>query len=301
MKNIVDVNAFTSPVQVLQDGDPVVGSETETSVQALANRTAYLQTALNVDAHETISVTGDSSATRASIVATGNNGKDAITALGNIAGAGINATGGTTGPGVNATGGSSSGDGVTAVGGAGNGIGGRFTGIGAGRAVKGIGIIEASLGMMFKAAGNGSNVMDGYHSGSFTPTLLPSGSNAVSYTVQSGTFIRIGNLVFLTAHLTGSLGASTGTLGLSGLPYNVVNTPGGLNGIVECANAFLHVPTFGGQGQIYGTNGTKNANMFVPNLTTGSSDNTINASFAFLASNNFTVNYMMVYTTTDAF
>lgn len=43
MKNITDVSAFTSPVQVAEDNvDPRTAASVEVSVQALANRTKYL-------------------------------------------------------------------------------------------------------------------------------------------------------------------------------------------------------------------------------------------------------------------
>jgi hypothetical protein len=46
MHNVTDVNAFTSPVQVLDDGDPVAASQTQPTIQALANRTFYTNSLL---------------------------------------------------------------------------------------------------------------------------------------------------------------------------------------------------------------------------------------------------------------
>jgi hypothetical protein len=44
--NITDSNAFTSPVPVLDDGDPVAASQTQPTVQALANRTFFTNSLL---------------------------------------------------------------------------------------------------------------------------------------------------------------------------------------------------------------------------------------------------------------
>lgn len=43
MRNITPVNAFTDPVTVLENGDPVDQAESQPTIQALANRTYWLQ------------------------------------------------------------------------------------------------------------------------------------------------------------------------------------------------------------------------------------------------------------------
>lgn len=48
MHNITDVNAFTSPVPVLDDGDPVAASQTQPTIQALANRSFYTNSLLGL-------------------------------------------------------------------------------------------------------------------------------------------------------------------------------------------------------------------------------------------------------------
>ncbi len=127
-------------MQCLEDGDPVAGIETETSIQALANRTAYLQTALNVDANETIQLIGGAAATKATITSSGANGHEGINAGGHLSAAGVKATGGATGPGVTAIGGATSGAGLVATATGGNSDGITATGHGSGYGVHAIGL-----------------------------------------------------------------------------------------------------------------------------------------------------------------
>lgn len=154
MKNIVPVNAFTAPVQVYEDGDPVSQASNEPTIQALVNRTENLNTRLSP--YET------------ALVPSGNNAASP-------------------------------------------------------------GIISAALGMKFKSAGNGSDTMDGYRAGTFTPALKASGTNNVTNITQEGHYVRIGKLVYVWGKLISPIGASTGYLYIDGLPYWPRDLAGGDN------------------------------------------------------------------------
>lgn len=73
---------------------------------------------------------------------------------------------------------------------------------------------------------SGSNTLDTYVTGTFTPTVTGSSSNpSISYSSQVGVYERIGNVVIFTYDGeidTGSGGS--GNVRLSGLPYTSRNT-----------------------------------------------------------------------------
>jgi hypothetical protein len=62
----------------------------------------------------------------------------------------------------------------------------------------------------------------GYRQGTFTPVLSFGGASVgITYTVQSGTYTLIGNLVHITLSITlSSKGSSTGSASVSGLPFS---------------------------------------------------------------------------------
>lgn len=60
---------------------------------------------------------------------------------------------------------------------------------------------------------------------SWTPTVIGSTSaGTVTYTVQLGTYMRIGSLVFISWSLAWTTGTGTGNLQIGGLPINIINT-----------------------------------------------------------------------------
>lgn len=62
---------------------------------------------------------------------------------------------------------------------------------------------------------------------SWTPTVVGStGAGTATYTVQVGSYTRIGPLVYLTFALTWNTGTGTGNLMIGGLPVNIVATAG---------------------------------------------------------------------------
>lgn len=68
---------------------------------------------------------------------------------------------------------------------------------------------------------SGANVLDDYEEGTWTPALtLNSSATGITYSTQTGTYVKIGKLVFLTGSITlTSKGASTGGASLTGLPF----------------------------------------------------------------------------------
>ena len=60
----------------------------------------------------------------------------------------------------------------------------------------------------------------GYSQGTWTPTL----GGTATYTVQTGTYTRIGNLVFIQGEITVNLIGTGSQQTISGLPFNVVTT-----------------------------------------------------------------------------
>jgi|13_taG_2_1085334.scaffolds.fasta_scaffold23794_3 hypothetical protein len=80
-------------------------------------------------------------------------------------------------------------------------------------------------GIDFSAsAGSGqtSSLLDDYEEGSWTPTLShSSGGSTATYSVQSGRYVKVGSLVFCMFRVAISAkGSGTGSIRLSGLPFN---------------------------------------------------------------------------------
>ena len=67
---------------------------------------------------------------------------------------------------------------------------------------------------------------DGYFaSGTWTPVVtFGGGSTGITYTIQAGSYNKIGNLVFIAATLFFAKGSSTGAIIISGLPYTCTAT-----------------------------------------------------------------------------
>jgi hypothetical protein len=91
-------------------------------------------------------------------------------------------------------------------------------------------ISGASAGQIkFPATQNASadaNTLDDYEEGTFTPAITLGGAAVgVTYSLQSGTYTKIGNRVLFTAQITLSAkGSSAGALLITGLPFTVGGT-----------------------------------------------------------------------------
>jgi len=72
-----------------------------------------------------------------------------------------------------------------------------------------------------------SSVLADYYTATFTPTLAIGAGAPTSYTLQQGSFTKIGNRVFFDLALTiNVVGAATGNLQINGLPYACATASG---------------------------------------------------------------------------
>jgi hypothetical protein len=74
---------------------------------------------------------------------------------------------------------------------------------------------------------NPSNTLTQYTEGTWTPAIAGSTvAGAGTYTVQNGTYTRIGNMVFLSGTVTWTAHTGTGNMLLTGLPITSRNVAG---------------------------------------------------------------------------
>jgi hypothetical protein len=79
----------------------------------------------------------------------------------------------------------------------------------------------ASSGIQFQGATAAANALNYYEEGSWTPALQ---NATVSYSTRSGTYVRIGNYVFVRwGFLISSISGTSGTVTISGLPFTSVS------------------------------------------------------------------------------
>jgi len=82
------------------------------------------------------------------------------------------------------------------------------------------------------AAGMTSELLDDYEEGTFTPSFnMSSGGHNMTYSVQQGSYTKIGNMVSIEIYLNvGTINANgTGSLRVGGLPFTKTGRYGGLN------------------------------------------------------------------------
>ena len=97
-----------------------------------------------------------------------------------------------------------------------------------------------SIGPQIYAEGisfdSGTNTLDTYEEGTFTPNLaFTGGSTGITYTTQTGSYTRVGNVVSIFIHITlSSKGTDTGTAQITNMPFN----PGtnGSSKVISCPN-----------------------------------------------------------------
>jgi hypothetical protein len=80
-------------------------------------------------------------------------------------------------------------------------------------------------GITFNGDTAAANALDDYEEGTFTPTLLGSGSNpTVTYSNQSGKYTKIGRLVTINIYLsTSAYSGGSGNIRIGGLPFAAAN------------------------------------------------------------------------------
>jgi hypothetical protein len=85
------------------------------------------------------------------------------------------------------------------------------------------GDVQVSKGISFPAtqsAQSDANTLDDYEEGTFTPTVQGvTSAGTASYSVQLGSYTKIGNLVYVNIYLSYSSGTGTGQLRIAGLPF----------------------------------------------------------------------------------
>lgn len=110
-------------------------------------------------------------------------------------------------------------------------------------------VIAAGKGIDFSAnahaAGMTSELLNDYEEGTWTPELsFGGGSTGITYSVQAGSYTKIGNRVLVTANLAlTNKGSSTGIVRIS-TPYPVANNNNANGGL---ALGFVQNITFTGQ------------------------------------------------------
>jgi hypothetical protein len=85
------------------------------------------------------------------------------------------------------------------------------------------GVLQVSNGITFPAtqsASSDANTLDDYEEGTWTPTVVGvTTAGTATYSVQLGSYTKIGNLVYVNIYLTYTGGTGTGQLRISGLPF----------------------------------------------------------------------------------
>jgi hypothetical protein len=83
-------------------------------------------------------------------------------------------------------------------------------------------LASGSGGIQFNGDTAAANALDDYEEGTFTPTIVGgTTAGSATYSSQNGVYRKIGSLVHFSVSLTWTGGTGTGTLQISGLPFNV--------------------------------------------------------------------------------
>jgi hypothetical protein len=87
--------------------------------------------------------------------------------------------------------------------------------------------LQTSDGLTFPAtavASADANTLDDYEEGTWTPTVEgTSTAGTATYTLRTGKYTKVGNLVYISIELQWSGGTGTGSLKLTGLPFAPTN------------------------------------------------------------------------------
>jgi hypothetical protein len=89
-----------------------------------------------------------------------------------------------------------------------------------------------------QSASTDANTLDDYEEGTWTPTIVGlTTAGTATYSTQSGTYTKIGNLVTLVFSVSWAGHTGTGNLSVQGLPFAVGNVTGNYGGGMGYANA----------------------------------------------------------------
>jgi hypothetical protein len=132
--------------------------------------------------------------------------------------------------------------------------------------------------------------LNDYETGTFTPTL----TNMASYTVQTGYYTKVGNLVYINIQLSGTFTNSGGAnQAMGGFPFTIKSG----TGIPQPLGIFFPVAGFNTSGNLgfvaQGNPGASNATLYTSATSNG-------ANYTNVTSNNFGTSvacqFFMVYT-----
>jgi len=106
------------------------------------------------------------------------------------------------------------------------------------------GVLQVSNGITFPAtqsACSDSNTLDDYEEGTWTPTL----GGTATYTVQIGTYTKIGRFIYASAMITVNTLGTGSNREIQGLPFNINqnnNDIGATIGyVINCASSFVYI------------------------------------------------------------
>ena len=103
---------------------------------------------------------------------------------------------------------------------------------------------SGSGGIQFNGDTAAANALDDYEEGTFTPVLdgTAGASPVVSYSVRSGYYTKIGNVVNASLYITvSSISGGSGNIRISGLPFTVANNSNN-NGICTILMSGVDIP-----------------------------------------------------------
>jgi len=82
---------------------------------------------------------------------------------------------------------------------------------------------SSGMGITFPAtqsASSDANTLDDYEEGTWTPTIKGSVTAGTStYSTQTGKYVKVGNIVFITVYVTWNSASGTGNLRIASLPF----------------------------------------------------------------------------------
>lgn len=135
-----------------------------------------------------------------------------------------------------------------------------------------------SAGVVFPAtqiAAAGVNTLDDYEEGTWTPVLSFGGlSTGITYTTQSGNYVKIGRNVMLEFEINlSSRGSATGSAVISGFPFQSIRQSTGILGFYT--NMAYPAATIGTTFLGYGANSTAADVRYHSNTTTTTADHNV--------------------------
>ncbi len=112
---------------------------------------------------------------------------------------------------------------------------------------------------------DGTNVLNNYATGTFTPTLVGTVAGTTTYSAQNGYYTQIGNMVFVQAYIALTAATGTGTLILGALPFTIKNQTNGypMGSIFWDGGASWTFPVGGTSLSVIGNFNTTTANIWV--------------------------------------